>query len=105
MKQNYLPFIPPKLLEAKLFAELLPCELSLYRQAFGTLRSSSRQWLSLQLLRYRHQGKLPEEGNRNVFVEDIFYTLVDAYDGMLDERAEREQIVSEGKFTKYFCNV
>lgn len=99
--QMELPFIPPELLEAKLFAELLPCELSLYRQAFGALRSVSRQWLSLQMLRYRRLGKLPQEGNRNVFVEDIFYTLVDAYDGMLEERAEREYIVSEGKFNKF----
>lgn len=90
-------YMEPELIQATLFSELNDCEFDLYRQVFGCLRYPSRQWLALNILRYRRYGVMPKEMNRNFMMNDAFQTLVDAYDGMKEAELEKQTDAIEGR--------
>lgn len=92
-----IPFIEPEMIQPTLFNELKDSERDLYRQVFGCLRYPSRQWLALNILRYRRIGVKPVEMNRNFFMNEAFQTLVDAYDGMKEAEQEKLTDTIQGK--------
>lgn len=91
-----LPYIPASQLEETLFEELDPREYPLYKAAFGCLRPSSRKWLCIAMLYYRKFGSMPTEPNLNCFVQDIFLSLCEAFDGLKEADAEREAGTIDG---------